>query len=351
MWGLPPLPRNLAAAIRDADHPKRDVRLSAVRDLVRHTRGDERAAAIEKLCHVLQHDSELDLRAEAAVALADADAREALEPLMEAARRGERRLRQMAVLAIGEVAPPDDEEAVAVLRSAFRASDEAVRFQALVALHHVSTSARRAAAANATVGSDAAEQAVFDAARDDDPELRAMAFRIAEERFAESPPPAHFVTVTEKALKDDDAAVRLCAAILLGSWGNAAGGHELIDVVANAPRVGTEADHQAAIELAAKLELPDAVPALERRAYGPFGLRRDSVSWHAQVALARLGHQRATRAILRGLRAWSRDARTLSVVAAGRAHLAEARPLLTAMRGNESSADQHAVEQALAELG
>jgi hypothetical protein len=53
---------------------------------------------------------------------------------------------------------------------------------------------------------------------------------------------------------------------------------------------------------------------------------------------------------LRGLRAWSRDTRTLSVVAAGRARLSEARPLLVAMRGDESRADQQALEQALGEL-
>ncbi len=337
MWGLPPLPRNLPAALRDADHPKREVRLSALRDLVRHAHGDQRKAVVDKLCDILQGDKELELRAEAAMALADADAGEALETLLEAARRGERRLRQMAVLAIGEVAPPGHEEAIAVLKNAFRASDAAVRFQALVALHHV--------------GGDAAEPAMFDASRDEDPELRAMAFRIAEERFASTAPPAHFVTVSEKALTDEDQAVRLCAAILLGSWGNAAGARELLQVVSGAVRVGTEADHQAAIELVAKLELPGAVSALERRAYGLFGLRRDSVSWHAQVALARLGHVRASRAILRGLRAWSRDARTLAVVAAGRARLSEARPLLSAMRGDESSADQEALQQALAELG
>jgi hypothetical protein len=337
MWGLPPLPRTLPAALRDADHPKRDVRLSALRDLVRHARGSERRAAVDKLCQVLSEDREVELRAEAAVGLADVDAREALEPLLEAARRGERPLRQMAVLAIGEVAPPGHEEAVTVLRSAFRSSDAPVRFQALVALHHV--------------GGEAAEQAMFDASRDDDPELRAMAFRIAEERFATTEPPAHFVTVTQKALKDDDRAVQLCAAILLASWGDKAGGPVLLDVVSGTLRVGTEADHQAAIELAAKLSLPGALPALERRAYGAFGLRRDSLAWHAQVALARLGHERASRAILRGLRAWSRDTRTLSVVAAGRARLGEARPLLVAMEGKETSADQDALRQALAELG
>jgi HEAT repeat protein len=240
MWGLPPLPRNLSAALRDVDHAKRDVRLSALRDLVRHTRGDGRQAAIGKLCEVLRGDGEIELRAEAAMALADADAREALEPLLEAARRGELKVRQMAVLAIGEVAPPGHEDAAQVLKTAFRSADAPVRFQALIALHHV--------------GGAEAEHAMFDASRDDDAELRAMAFRIAEERFAEKEPPAHFVTVATKALKDEDAAVRLTAAILLGSWGNAAGGDVLLEVLSGVLRAGTEADHQAAIEIVARLE-------------------------------------------------------------------------------------------------
>jgi hypothetical protein len=337
MWGLPQLPRTLAAALRDVTHAKRDVRLSALRDLVRHTRGDERLGAIEKLCEVMKSDADGELRAEAAVALADADAREALEALLEAARRGEARLRQMAVLALGEVAPPGDEDTLAALRSAFKSSDAPVRFQALVALHHV--------------GGDAiAEQAMFDAARDDDPELRAMAFRIAEERFADVEPPAHFLTFTKKALKDEERAVALCAAVLLASWGDASGGPILLEVASGRLRLGTDADQQAAIELCAKLELPGALTALERRAYGLLGLRRDANSWHAQVALARLGHVRAREAILRGLRAWSRDTRTLSVVAAGRARLREARPLLAAMQGNEGRADQEALAEALSEL-
>lgn len=336
MWGLPPLPRTLPAALRDVEHPKRDVRLSALRDLVRHTRGEERGAAVEKLCQVMRSDSDGELRAEAAMALADADAREALGALLEAARRGELRLRQMAVLAIGEVAPPGDEDALSVLRSAFRSSDAPVRFQALIALHHV--------------GGEAAEQAVFDAARDDDPELRAMALRIAEERFAERAPPAHFVTVAQRALEDDDRSVRLCAAILLASWGDERGGPVLLEVASGALKVGTEADHQAAIELSAKLGLPGVERALERRAYGPLGLRRDPLAWHAQVALARLGHARARAGVFRGLHAWSRDARTLAVVAAGRARLVEARAVLEGMRGDERRVDQAALSQALEEL-
>ena len=51
-------------------------------------------------------------------------------------------------------------------------------------------------------------------------------------------------------------------------------------------------------------------------------------------ALASLGDQRAKHSILRGLSALLRDTRTLSVVAAGRAKLPEALPIISAMQGD-----------------
>jgi hypothetical protein len=77
---------------------------------------------------------------------------------------------------------------------------------------------------------------------------------------------------------------------------------------------------------------------------------RTPVSWHARVALAELGHARAKAAILRGLSAWSRDARTLAVAAAGRARLQEARAELERMRGAPERAEPDAVTDALASI-
>ncbi len=335
MWGVPPLPRTLKAALRDADHQRRDVRHSALRDLVRHSRGEERPAAVEKLTSMLAGDPELELRAEAALALADADAREALEPLLAAAEHGAARLRQMAVLALGEVAERRDPRALEVLRSAFDAAEPAIRFQALVALHHVG-------------GAD--EKLLFEAMSDRDREIRAMAYRIAEQQRAESPPPSHVLGKAEEALADPEASVRVGAALLLASAGDQRGAALLVQAAAGALPGVSDADQQGAMELCAKLELEGAVPALEKRAFGPFGLRRDSLAWHAHVALARLGHARAQQSILRGLTAWSRDARTLSVVAAGRAGLSAAKPLILAMKDDPRRADPDAVRQALEAL-
>ncbi|HEY8947226.1 MAG TPA: HEAT repeat domain-containing protein, partial [Polyangiaceae bacterium] len=76
----------------------------------------------------------------------------------------------------------------------------------------------------------------------------------------------------------------------------------------------------------------------------------DPFSYDARIALARLGDARAKSAILRGLGAWSFDARTLAVAAVGRARLREARDVLIAWMESPERADPTAVREALARL-
>jgi hypothetical protein len=123
----------------------------------------------------------------------------------------------------------------------------------------------------------------------------------------------------------------------------------LVEVVNAKRRVPHVDDEAIAVELCGQLGLQDAVPGLMRRAFGVLG-GRTPASWHARVALAELGHERAKNVILRGLSAWSRDARTLAVAAAGRARLQEARALLEGMSGDPSRAEPEAVRDALAAL-
>jgi hypothetical protein len=63
-----------------------------------------------------------------------------------------------------------------------------------------------------------------------------------------------------------------------------------------------------------------------------------------------MGDERAMRAIARDLSSWSRDTRTLAVVAAGRARLVETRARISAMRGNSKLAEPEAVEEALTKI-
>jgi hypothetical protein len=101
-------------------------------------------------------------------------------------------------------------------------------------------------------------------------------------------------------------------------------------------------DEQAAVELAGALGLVEAEPLLERRAHS--FLNRDALGFHARVTLAKLGNERAIAAILRGLSAWSFNARTLSVVAAGRAGLVQARERIVELG---ERVDRAAAEEAL----
>lgn len=123
----------------------------------------------------------------------------------------------------------------------------------------------------------------------------------------------------------------------------------MVEVINARRRIQHADDEVIAVELCGELLLREATPGLERRAFGMLG-GRTPTSWHARVALAELGHERAKSVILRGLSAWSRDARTLAVAAAGRARLQEAREILRSMAGSPERAEPDAVNDALAAI-
>jgi HEAT repeat protein len=337
MLGFSPLPRTLEAALRDAEHAEQRVRLSALSDLKRWARqGAEPAlSALERL---LAADPEPELRAGAALALADVDGRKHLEQLISATRDSDDKVRQMALLAVGELAAPEDEAARAAARAALDDAQPAIRYQALVAL--------------ARLAREEAESAIVAATRDADAEVRHVAFRVAEEIFGDKPAseaPLLLLQRARAALRDDNPAVILAAAILLSVMADSAGTERVVEII-NQPRpIKHVEDEVMAIELCGELRLQAATPGLERRAFGWMG-GRDPVSWHARVALAELGHARAKAVILSGLSAWSRDKRTLAVAAAGRARLVEAREALERMQGDPTRAEPEAVSDALAQI-
>ncbi|MEB2325064.1 MAG: HEAT repeat domain-containing protein, partial [Sorangiineae bacterium] len=300
MFGLAPLPRTLPAALRDVRASRRAARLSALRDLARHAGGEGRAVALEALRQALADDAEPAVRGEAAVALADAHASECVETLLGALRDDHPRVRQMALMALGEVSPPGDARVSSAIEVELASDSAALRFQALVALHH--RGAVDAAQVERSLG-------------DDDPEIRRVALHIAEERWPE-PSPA-LLGAAARALDDAAPGVRVAAALFLAKAGDERAGAGLAAALNGSPRELAPEDEQAAIELAGELELAAARPGLERRAFGALARYRERFQWHARIALARLGDARARAASLRGLTAWSRDARTLAVVAGG----------------------------------
>jgi HEAT repeat protein len=272
------------------------------------------------------------------LSLADIDARSELDVLVAATADQEASVRQMALLGVGELAEPEHAEARAAATRGLVDRLPAVRYQAVVALARL-------------LGTGSLE-ALLVGSRDADPEVRHGAFRVAEEVFGGRSPeqvPLSLLQRARGALRDDNRGVQIAAAILLAVLGESAGSERLIEVINQRRRVVHVEDEIVVVELCGQLGLERATPGLERRAFGVFG-GRTPVSWHARVALAELGHARAKAAILRGLSAWSRDARTLAVAAAGRARLQEAREILERMLGAPERAEPDAVKEALASI-
>lgn len=337
MLGFQPLPRTLDAALRDVEHARPDVRLATLSDLKRHAR-EGSDAALRALSRRLSGDPEASVRAGAALALADIDAHAELPALVAATADQDPAVRQMALLGVGELADAQHAEARAAATRGLVDRLPAVRYQAVVAL--------------ARLQQEGSLEALLVGTRDADPEVRHVAFRVAEEVFGGRDAeriPSPLVQRARGALRDDNRGVQIAAAILLAVLGEAAGREHLVEVVNSKRRIVHPEDEAIAVELCGQLQLGDAVPGLERRAFGLLG-GRTPASWHARVALAELGHERAKSVIMRGLSAWSRDARTLAVAAVGRAKLREARAILLGMADAPHRAEPDAVRDALAAL-
>jgi hypothetical protein len=71
--------------------------------------------------------------------------------------------------------------------------------------------------------------------------------------------------------------------------------------------------------------MTDLAPHLERRVWGVARFVRDTCPFHARIALARMGHDRARKEILAELASSRREVLSGAVVSAGRARMHEAR--------------------------
>jgi HEAT repeat protein len=330
MFRPPPLPRTLEAALRDAGSASAAVRASAVRDVVDYA-SESRAKVLGVLRRALT-DVAAEVRSAAAVALADVKGVEVLGSLLVAVEDDDAHVRQMALSSLGEIG---DSRARERLRRALRDDRPEVRFQAVIAF--------------ARVAPDEATDEIAVALDDDDPSIRYIAIRCAEEGALEGdlPIPEHLLAKLGSLLADPNSSVRIAAAIVLARGGDRRALPILVDVVRGALSTPEAEDEAAAVELVGELGVDEARPHLERRAFGFLRLGSDRFAWQAMVALARMGHPRARSQILRDLGSWSRDKRTLAVAAAGRARVAEALPLVRAMKGDERRAEPSAVDLTL----
>lgn len=337
MFPLAPLPRTVEAALRDAGHTKLPVRLSALADLGRFASGPDGERAIAEITRLLAHDPSAEVRAGAALALADAKASGAGPALLGAAKDPDEKVRQMALLALGELGSSDRDH-LETIRKALDDPAGPLRFQALVALHHLP-------------GNDI-EVVLETKFEDADAEVRFVAIRVAEERFVggERERPRWLVDKLKQALCDDVACVRLLAAIVLYRAGEDTDAGVLADAVNARLGVRELEDEQEAIEIAGELRLEQARAGLERRAFGWFGVSLDPFAWQARVALAKMGHVRAVASILADLKGWTWETRTLAAAAAGASRLRAARAGLLAMLGDETRANLDTVRDALRQI-
>ncbi len=344
MLGPPLLPRNLEASVRDLASARPDVRLSAVADLVRHARGDDevRTRAVPLLVERL-HDPNARVRAAVAVGLGDLRVKESVTALIVAVEDEDGHVRQMALNALGEIG---DARALPRLRWALKDSRPEVRYQSVIAFGRVADGAEE-------IESSEVDDALFDASNDEDDAVRHIVLRVAEERLDSGHRPEGRLLARARALVDasESPHVALVAAILLAKAGDERG-HDLVARVVRGEKVGGEApdkeDERAAVELAGELGMAKVVQHLERRAWGVLRFVRDTCPFHARIALARMGHDRAKKEILGELQSSRREVLEGAVVAAGRARLTEARALI--VRLGPGAVDPELVREALTRL-
>lgn len=333
MFKLRSLPRNLSAAERDLRNQDAKVRGSALRDLIRFDEEPDRSRAAE-LARDCLGDSDLEVRAQAALALADLRADGCVEDVLQLLGDVHVRVRQMALVALGELAEPGDAGVVGRIGAFLNVAEAALRFQAL--------------AAWARLAPERLQEVVEERLTDADAEVRLLALRLIHEHWLDA---ARVLptTLTEGArarLEDPMPAVRLVAAVLLARAGEPTDTTLLARAVSRHVRAAEPIDEQDAIALCGELGVAAAVPALRRRAFGLWGISRDPFALHAKVALAQLGDARARASILTGLSARSWHVRALSVDAAARARLVEALPQLEGLLG-DPKLDRELIEQAI----
>jgi HEAT repeat protein len=345
VFKLHALPRTLSAAERDVQSREAKVRLSALADLGRFTEEPARSSAVALVRQSLR-DADLEVRARALLVLADLRAEECTDELLRLLGDAQPRVRQMTLVALGELARPGDAVVLGRVGAFLTVAEPALRYQAL--------------AAWARLQPEPPVEVLVERSTDADAEVRALALRLAQERWLDvgRALPPQILHAASARLADDSPHVRLLAAILLGRaarWAERtpaereAAERILLEAVDRRRGISEPIDEQEAIELCGALPIEAARRALRRRAFGLWGTSRDPFALQAKVALALLGDERARDSILAGLSARSWHVRSASAEAAARARLVEALPRIAALKGDPEM-DAELLDQAIARL-
>lgn len=338
MFQPKPLPRNLGAALRDARADKVSVRRAAIRDLGRLACGEAWESAARALRDALRTDSNASVRAEAALSLANGEVRVALDDLLVAATDAHAEVRQMALLALGELGARGHVETARTVSEALLDTVPELRFQALIAAARLELPGLR--------------DHLVRAFQDGDAQVRYIALRLGDEATAGlegDPSAATLVKSAEPLLEDPELTVRTAAAMMLCRFHRDRSAAAIAEALNANLQLPAPEDQQTLIELAGELLVTDSGPGLRRHAFGRFGLVPGRFAWQAKIALARLGDARAQHTLLKELRSRDRDARTVAVVAVGRSGMKQAIPQLMRLR-EENGADPEALAEALSAL-
>lgn len=338
MFNVPPLPRTLQAAERDLSSEDPKIRASAAHDLRLPGQPGEREARVRVLVSALS-DADSLVRKEALLALADHRAVEALPQLLGLLAHADPNTRQMAVLAVGEVAEIGDKLCIGPITALLGAGSPALRYQALVAVVRLNPV-------------DAREN-ILRGLSDTDAEIRGLALRLLEEHLLIGDVEALDAELEARIhalAKDKVPAVALVAQLMGGELGLNVPLDLVIAVVNGEQRVAEPRDEQIAIELCGRLRLKKAARGLKRRAFGGLGLSFDPFRWQARAGLAALGNAAAMAKVRKCLASGKRQDRTLAVFAVGQVGLHEAQAALERLSGNDSAVDQEVLADALARL-
>ncbi|MBL8715855.1 MAG: HEAT repeat domain-containing protein [Myxococcales bacterium] len=332
-----------AAVLRDLESAETRVQreaIAAAPGVAREEGSEARARIVSVLARILGSEAPAMVRGDAAFALADLGAREALPALIAAAESDHDLVRELAVSALGELG---DAEGLAVVERALRDEQPEVRFQAIVAYPRV---------AKGAVAPDRIWATLRRGLDDADEEVEVRAAEACAELAAGDPlPPA--IADRLARLAGDTAVgqeLRLAAATALGDSGDARGAPVLLAVVDGSMKTD-ERRTFIALELCGELGLRAAIPTLRAAVFGLRARFGDpSRRTTALLALCRLGDEEAIAVVLDEIERGSYARRAVALGIAGHARLTVARGAIEQLRGRESLADPEAVEDALASL-
>ena len=332
MFAPPPLPRTLEATFRDLSSETESVRVSALSDLGRHLLTEDGSACRARGASALGvalADASAKVREIAAIVAGEVACIELVPRLLVALEDPHTMVRQMAMDALGRLG--DDRALPRVVRALTDERPE-IRYQAVIAFGKLSTRAEAEAELAARIA-------------DDDVHVRYIALRVADEMSLRELQMIRDAGC--RALADADPRVRVAAALLIA--GNDVRGRALLaEVVKGTLRTPETEDEQAAIEAVGRLGMSELAGDLERRAWGLFRFAKETHPWHAKIALAALGHVRATTELFADLASTRREVREAAVVALGRARVAASRDRIVALPNG--SIDETLRTEALAHL-